>query len=225
MNKILPIIVLCFTNKAVDNLRQRGVENVFTFDSFEMQKTKVTNLIVDEVSMINSKHMNFIYRLKMQGVRVWLFGDFDQCPPVESNSYDYFNNEVVKEICDYSIMRLSYKENSSRFDRISYEKALRLINEGKIEHQMKEFDIDCSVFICKTNKKRKEINKLIVSNRFKEFVDGICISIGCRYLCKKNDKNQGLFNGQLYQVIEFKDGNVVLELMSGDETKVVSVTI
>ena len=74
MNKILPVVVLCFTNKAVDNLRQREVENVFTF---EMQKNKVTNLIVDEVSMINSKHMNFIYRLKMQGVRVWLFGDFD----------------------------------------------------------------------------------------------------------------------------------------------------
>jgi len=77
MNKILSVVVLCFTNKAVDNLRQRGVENVFTFDSFEIQKNKVTNLIVDEVSMINSKHMNFIYRLKMQGVRVWLFGDFD----------------------------------------------------------------------------------------------------------------------------------------------------
>ena len=124
-----------------------------------------------------------------------MFGDFDQCPPVENNSYDYFNNEVVKEICEYSIMKLSYKEESARFDRISYEKALRLINEGKIDHQIKEFDIVCSVFICKTNKKRKEINKLIVSNRFKEFVDGICISIGCRYLCKKNDKNQGLFNG------------------------------
>ena len=64
--------------------------------------------------MINSKHMNFIYRLKMQGVRVWLFGDFDQCPPVESNSYDYFNNEIVKEICEYQVMKLDYKENSSR---------------------------------------------------------------------------------------------------------------
>jgi len=86
-------------------------------------------------------------------------------------------------------MKLSYKENSSRFDRISFEKALRLINEGKIEHLMKEFDINCSVLICKINKKRKEINKLIVTNRFKVFVDGICVSIGCRHLCKKNDKN------------------------------------
>jgi ABC-type Fe3+/spermidine/putrescine transport system ATPase subunit len=27
-------LVLCFTNKACDNIRQRGIENVFTFSSY-----------------------------------------------------------------------------------------------------------------------------------------------------------------------------------------------
>jgi hypothetical protein len=48
--------VLCFTNKACENLRQRGIENVCTFDSYELSKIKFTNLVVDEVSMINSYH-------------------------------------------------------------------------------------------------------------------------------------------------------------------------
>ena len=77
---------------------------------------------------------------------------------MENNSYDYFNKEIVKEICDYQVMKLDYKENSSRFDRISYEKALRLINEGKIEHQISEFDRNCLTHICKTNRRRKEAN-------------------------------------------------------------------
>jgi len=33
----------------------------------------------------------------------------------------------------YSVLKLDYKENSSRFDKASFEKASRLINEGKIE--------------------------------------------------------------------------------------------
>jgi len=53
-------------------------------------------------------------------------------------------------------MKSSYKENSSRYDRVSYEKALRLINEGKIEHLMKECDIDCSVlFVRPIRRERK----------------------------------------------------------------------
>lgn len=70
----------------------------------------------------------------MYGIKVWLFGVFRIMYMIENNSYDYFNNEIVKEICEYQVMESDYKENSMRFDRISYEKALRLINEGKIEH-------------------------------------------------------------------------------------------
>jgi len=54
-----------------------------------------------------------------------------QFPPVECNSYHYFNNEIVKEICDYSVLKLEYKDESSRFDRISFEKAWRLLKEER----------------------------------------------------------------------------------------------
>jgi len=101
----------------------------------------------------------------------------------------------VKEICECQVLRLEYKEESSRFDRISFEKASRLLNEGKIDHQIKDFDKSCPIHICKTNKKREEINQIMVTSNFKDFVNGICVSVGCRYLCKKNEKNNGFFNG------------------------------
>jgi len=37
--------------------------------------------------------------------------------------------------------------------------------------------------------------KLTLTSNFKDFVNGICVSVGCRYLCKKNEKNNGFFNG------------------------------
>jgi len=43
---------------------------------------------------------------------------------------------IMSSCGKYSVLKLDYKENSSRFDKASFEKASRLINEGKIEWEI-----------------------------------------------------------------------------------------
>ncbi len=88
--------VLCFTNKAVDILKQKGVKDVQTFNSifWDREKQKlVPRLIkgydeiwVDEFPMTPWKHLSMLLKFKQNGGVIRLFGDPDQTPPVEDIS-------------------------------------------------------------------------------------------------------------------------------------------
>jgi hypothetical protein len=72
LNKLsdIPTIVLAYTNKACNNLRKRGLQNVYTFSSYfkenEFISDSIERIQIDEYSMIPSSWIKLLYKLKME---------------------------------------------------------------------------------------------------------------------------------------------------------------
>ena len=101
-------IVLCFTNKACQNiLKDLGQSaSVHTFDSkFFKQEDSETifkntkRILIDEFSMIPLKWMNKLYQLKKgNDIILQFYGDPDQCTPVDIRYFDYMKKKAFREM-------------------------------------------------------------------------------------------------------------------------------
>ena len=124
-------LVLSFTNKAIENVKERlgeDYKNVcHTFDSYfcewrEMYKDvlKEKTIFVEEFSMVPNKWMTKIYEIftKYDNM-IYMFGDPNQCEAVENGSqirYDYQESESISQMCPNKIT-LPYIEDSCRYDK------------------------------------------------------------------------------------------------------------
>ena len=126
-------IIFSFTNKAVDNIRSRvddSLKNkVHTFDSYfnefisDAENLKLLankDIFIDEFSMVPNKWIALIYHSYVENnLKVNLYGDVNQCDPVEGNSrlkYDYTKSLAILEMCP-NVVELKYIEESARYDK------------------------------------------------------------------------------------------------------------
>ena len=95
-------LVLSFTNKAVENVESRlaknGYKNAndisYTFNSYfcewkdrDFDSLKEKTILIEEFSMVPNKWMTIIYKAFVTfDITVYLFGDMNQCSPVEGGS-------------------------------------------------------------------------------------------------------------------------------------------
>lgn len=59
----------------------------------------------------------------MYGIKVYMFGDPNQCEPVESGSkihYDYLYSKTIKQMCPKT-KTLQYIEETGRYDKKTHE--------------------------------------------------------------------------------------------------------
>ena len=147
-------IVLSFTNKAVQNVKDRlkkmnyeGEINKIchTFDSYfcEWNGYHETNLksledktiFIDEFSMVPNKWITMIYKaFTLYGTKVYMFGDPNQCSPVEPGSqisYNYLRSKSVRQMCPKNVT-LKYIEDSSRYDKKTYSVLNNFLEKGKL---------------------------------------------------------------------------------------------
>ncbi len=110
-------LVLSYTNKAIENVKSRLIKNDFdineankichTFDSFfcewkgrDMSSLEDKTLFIDEYSMIPNKWITMLYQAFLKhNIKVYMFGDSNQCSPVENGSrisYNYDKSNVSK---------------------------------------------------------------------------------------------------------------------------------
>ena len=112
---------MSFTNKACQNLREKSGLNeyIYTFDSYfsdtcstehNVEKMKDVVILIDEFCMAPNKWMTLIYRcwLKWQN-EVYLFGDNEQCDPVDVQVYNYVNSLSVLQMVGNRVEELEYK--------------------------------------------------------------------------------------------------------------------
>ena len=171
--------VLCFTNKACNVLRRKGIKDVSTFDKIFYNQInnrtcekiglkrleKYKNIYVDEYSMVPFKYIQLLYSLKNEGKNIRLFGDSNQCPPVEKNNksgklYDYKTSNFVKKICDYQIYNIPYKFEYGRYEQPLYDVIQHLLKTNTILNcKNKKIKPNLLFNIAYTNKKVNEINK------------------------------------------------------------------
>lgn len=136
-------LVLCFTNKACQNIFERLQDyniKVKPFHSYfcewydeEIWKDviKVRTISVDEYSMVPQKWMTNIYEIYCKYKNtIYMFGDENQCDPVEDGSqihYDYLHCSSISQMRPEKIS-LQYKQECSQYDKrtnLMLEKLLR----------------------------------------------------------------------------------------------------
>lgn len=207
-------IVLCFTNKACQNILSILGEDakVYTFDSKfykeedgKNQLNNVKRILVDEYSMTPLHWMEKLNQLKTQNnCIIQFYGDSNQCKPVEThNRYiDYANRKFFREMCDNNMMVKQYVEGCARYDQKLYDVLEYLKKHKRLPNTLKAKKIkpELEVNISKTNPKRKEINA--------QFHKGYYV--GQKIISNKNIKTKGMYNSRIYYIHDIQNNKVAL---------------
>ena len=231
-------IIFSFTNKALDNIRSR-VDNslknkVHTFDSyFDKHISDAENLklltnkdiFIDEFSMVPNKWITLIYHSYMaNNLEVNLYGDANQCDPVEGSSrlkYDYTKGPAILEMCPNTI-ELKYIEESARYDKKTFDMLTNFLQTGRLNQKLANYT-DTFVNICYFNSTRKEINKMC-SDAFCEGTNHLKINFsyngskeeykvcaGTPVICIDNMKDRGMFNSQQFTIKDISINGVSIK--------------
>ena len=146
-------IILSFTNTAVENIKER-LRNIcdknrredlsgicHTFDSCDWHGRDISDLVgrtifIEEHSMVPNKWMTKIYKACSKYCNtVYLFGDKNQCDPVEGHSqlhYNYFTSKTIMDMCPERV-KLEYIEGCSRYDTKTPDMLTKFLKTGKIQ--------------------------------------------------------------------------------------------
>ena len=178
-------MVLSFQNKAVDNLRNYGIEIAQTIDKALLQNINGTQcatyankkfgkkyLLIDEVFSMSSFHWNLIYDiyLKNPNLHIYAFGDPNQTVAIEVNDgglkssgviYDYTKSQALIDIFE-NTHELKYIEGKSRYDRKLYDVSNKVLNNKVPELKVGNIN-DFRRFICYTNMEVDRRNRDVMS--------------------------------------------------------------
>ena len=85
--------------------------------------------------MVPNKWMTIIYKAFITfNNKIYLFGDPNQCSPVEGGSqisYDYLWSKTVQEMCPRT-KTLEYIETSCRYDKETHKVLEKFLKHGKV---------------------------------------------------------------------------------------------
>ena len=169
---------------------------------------------VNEFSMVTNKWMTLIYNsFVANNLKVNLYGDINQCDPVEGNSrltYDHTKSPGILDMCSVSDP-LNYIEESARYDHKTYDMLSNVFKTGQIKEKIGNY-VDSYVNICYYNSTRIEVNK-ICSNAFSEGKPYVTVNFSYNggkevykvcadtpVICIDNMKDRGMFNSQQFTV-------------------------
>ena len=171
-------LVLAFTNKAIENVKSKLISNGYeqeeankicrTFDSYfcEWSDGNYHNLsgktiFIEEFSMVPNKWITKIYHEYINcNITVYMFGDPDQCEPVEGGSqihYNYLESKTISEMCP-RIKTLQYIDKSCRYDIQTHEMLKTFLKHGKISTYFQPIDKKLYKNICYLNSTRIKVN-------------------------------------------------------------------
>lgn len=218
-------LVLCFTNKACDNLKKKGLENVFTFDSYFKEKQEIgkqfKKIQVDEYSMIPTSWIKTLYKLKLHNneLVIQFFGDSSQCRQVckFGRYFNYVDKYVFRFLCGFNIIEKPYIEATARYDKDLYDVTQYLLKTGKLHPKLKNRPIDDNLEtnICVRNVLRQKINERLLNGR--EWF------IGLKLVAKENNKPKEIYNSKVYFIKEIIDETMInVEDEEGNEIGIVN---
>ena len=204
------------TNKAASLLGGQTIHKLLGIDeaSFNIKSaikiaSKYQYIIIDEVSMMPANIYEVLYEIKMRTQVKFIFvGDYDQLPPVEAKSFDYFNSLALKELVDFNVHQLTENKRSDRemwnlFERIA---DLTPIDFGD--------SLNTRIHLCFTNIKRKQVNDIMMNkDKLKKkrmlFIEknpedansqDVHLIVGAPVIAIRNNKQIGIVNGETFIV-------------------------
>ena len=175
--------------------------------------------------MVRNKWITLIYHSFVENnLKVNLYGDANQCDPVEGNSrlkYDYTKSPAILEMYP-NIIELKYIEESTRYDKKTYDMLSNFLATGRLNQKLANY-MDTFVNICYFNSTRIEVNKMC-SDAFCEGKNHLKINFsynGCKgeykvcagtpVTCTDNMKDRSLFNSQQFTVKEINTNGVIIK--------------
>ena len=230
-------LVLSFTNKAVENVKNRLIQTGYekevankichTFDSYfcewsdgNYHSLDGKTIFIEEFSMVPNKWMTKIYHeyIKYNNT-VYMFGDPNQCEPVEGCSqihYDYLNSKTISEMCP-RVETLQYIEKSCRYDKQTHEMLKTFLKHGKISTYFQPIDKKLYKNICYLNSTRIKVNAqccdqftkdkmyetVVFKYDNKKETYKVCQDLPV--LATKNLKEQGIFNTMEFVIEKIRE--------------------
>ena len=189
-------------------------------------------MFIEEYRMVPNKWMTKIYQAFSKYCNtVYLFGDKNQCNPVEGHSQihcNYFTSKTIMDMCPERV-KLEYIEGCSRYDTKTREKLTKFLKTGKIQP---EFPAIGKYYknICYLNKTRRTVTEICCNEFVKNKKDNVVnfkyngkaehckVAVGMSILVTQNLKRECMFNMvefRIYEIDEhgtsFKVNNVWFE--------------
>lgn len=146
-----------------------------------------------------------------------MFGDVNQCDPVEKGSqieYNYFRFETIMEMCPGRV-QLEYIEGYSRYDTKTRDTLAKFLKTGKVQPQFPAIGKYLKN-ICYLNKTRRTVTEICcnevvkdkkhyeVNFKYNGKTEHYKVAVGMPILVTKNLKQHSMFN-----MMEFKIDRIV----------------
>lgn len=250
------VLRLAFTNVASGRIGGHTIHSTLKY-SFKNQTGEINKSVLkelknknleciclDEQGTISSELWGLLYILKNElNVSFFCFGDFYQIGPLDNKLYN--ENDIVRMICDENICELQYHDKC-RHSKEMYD-VCELMRQGKrleclsyFNKITKEEIVNYDIHISYTNKKKEEINALVIEEIFKkkeerkavkttEIIGDLSfddfIFVGMRLMCLKNNYDKEYFNGQRYVITDLKKNQkgeiiIILTLLYLDDIEI-----
>lgn len=160
-------------------------------------------LIVDEISMVGEKIGNDLLKF---GVRILVLGDPAQLPPIKSagfftsNTPDFMLTEIHRQARDNPIIRMSMDVREGNELQFGEYGDSRVIRRNQMSANMA---LDADILITGKNDTRRQWNRRMRELKGRE--GRFCV--GERVVSLKNNAENGLLNGALWDVSEVGRSN------------------
>lgn len=189
----------CFGASTIHSLIYSAIVNEDGSVTFILNKDSPAKhadiIIVDECSMVDDS----IGRDLMSfGTKVLVLGDKQQLPPINGEGFftsgepDYALSDIHRQALDNPILLLATAAIEG--ERIAYGS----YGESKVVNHISDQELlDADMILVGKNDTRRLINQKI--RRLKGF-NGIFPMVGEKIICLKNNKNNHIFNGQVFTV-------------------------
>ena len=197
----------------------------YTFDRYfcdyyrrDISSLEDKTIFIEEYSMSPNKWMTKLYQaFTKYNLTVYMFGDTDQCNPVEKPSktrYDYFKSVTIKEMGPQRIEMKYIGGIKSRYDEQTRDMLTQFLCTGTISHQFQPKK-PSYYNKCYLNETRRDVTEAFC-NRFTKDEDyheikfkyqgkkeEYKVAVGMQFLATKNISQRDVFN-----MMQFKLTNI-----------------
>ena len=207
-------ITLCPTNKAClvikDAMTLCKFSNKFK-NKHTIKNLNVDYVFVDEISMVHEIYYKFLLIIKQlkPKCKFIISGDFKQLPPVCDRvvDIDYKNSNILYELSDKNRLTLSTcrRANDNLFNIC---KDIKTVKKSDFDNKFKNMNL------CYTNKKRIEINKILMDKQIKRNGAGLKLKANLKnnnsqdvellenmpIIAMKTDAKIGIVNNEMFTI-------------------------
>jgi len=182
-------------------------------------------LVVDEVSMVNDPMAQDIFTF---GVPLLVLGDPGQLPPIEGTGAlvkdkpDILLEKIHRQALDNPVIALSMKARlGQQIPYGSYGSSRKIMEKQVTVEDL----IDADQVLTGKNVTRRKLNRYIRSARSGvSFADSPYPVEGDKLICLRNNREKGIFNGLICNVLEVKkefDTSIEYKLKTEDDKEII----